>query len=711
MAAATQKITLSASRDIPFNKLALSQANVRRTKAGVSIEDLAADIAHRGLLMSLNVRPELDDDGKETGMFSVPAGGRRFRALELLVKNKRLSKTEPVPCIVKEDGGTSAEEDSLAENVHRQQLHPLDQFRAFQTLREQGLDEEEIAARFFVSVGTVKQRLRLASVSPKLLELYANDEIKLEQVMAFSITNDHVRQDEVWETVSRSHVQEPYYIKRLLTETAVRADDRRARYVGAQTYEEAGGTILRDLFQQDSGGWYQDPALLERLVIEKMKIDAEALKAEGWKWIEVALDFPYGHTSGMRRIYGEPVEMTADELAKRDELKAEYDKLDAEYAEATEYDEAVENKLEQLGTELDALNERPYVYDGQELSRAGVFVMLGADGELRLERGFVRPEDEPRADSGDAGSGVDNGVDGANGEHVSGAIVNGASVNGVVVNHGADGVAAAEEDEDDAVRPLPDRLVLDLTAQRTLALRNALANDPVMAFIAGLHALVLQVFYHYGSDTCLELSLKSAGFQQTQGLAETGWAKEIDERQENWGRNLPKETEELWDFLIALDDASRQALFAHCVSLSVNAVLEPWNKRPRAIAHADTLARSIGFNMVDAGWRPTVDNYLGRVTKVRILEAVREAKGEQSAQLIDHLKKADMAREAERLLDGTNWLPEPLRSATDEPAGELEAGGSEAEAADLPEFLAGEAAEARPVDDERGEEARLQAAE
>jgi len=65
--------------------------------------------------------------------------------------------------------------------------------------------------------------------------------------------------------------------------------------------------------------------------------------------------------------------------------------------------------------------------------------------------------------------------------------------------------------------------------------------------------------------------------------------------------------------------------------------------------------------MAQKGWRPTVDNYLGRVTKPRILEAVREAKGDPSAQLIDHLKKADMAKEAERLLDDSGWLPEPLR--------------------------------------------------
>src|SRR3546814_17340874 len=72
--------------------------------------------------------------------------------------------------------------------------------------------------------------------------------------------------------------------------------------------------------------------------------------------------------------------------------------------------------------------------------------------------------------------------------------------------------------------------------------------------------------------------------------------------------------------------------------------------------------------MVDVGWRPTVDNYLGRVTKPRILEAVREAKGEQSAQLIDHLKKGDMAKEAERLLDSRGWLPETLRLSVIEAA-------------------------------------------
>lgn len=148
MASAIQKITLASSRDIPFSKLVLSQSNVRRIKAGVSIEELAEDIARRGLLQGLSVRAVVDADGVETGMFEIPAGGRRYRALELLVRQKRLAKTAPVPCIIREGG--IAEEDSLAENIQRAPLHPLDQFRAFLSLREKGQSEEEIAAAFDV---------------------------------------------------------------------------------------------------------------------------------------------------------------------------------------------------------------------------------------------------------------------------------------------------------------------------------------------------------------------------------------------------------------------------------------------------------------------------------------------------------------------------------------------------------------------------------
>ncbi len=113
----------------------------------------------------------------------------------------------------------------------------------------------------------------------------------------------------------------------------------------------------------------------------------------------------------------------------------------------------------------------------------------------------------------------------------------------------------------------------------------------------------------------------------------------------------------------------RNELFAHCVALTANATVEAYNRRPRAIAHADRLAVTLGLDMTEAGWKPTGDAYLGRVTKARIAAAVGEAKGDKAASDIESLKKDAMVERAEVLLAGTGWLPEPLRThaLADEP--------------------------------------------
>ncbi len=87
------------------------------------------------------------------------------------------------------------------------------------------------------SVQVVKQRLRLAAVSPSLLDIYAEDGITLEQLMAFTVTNDHARQEQVWDAFAGQLAEEPYQIRRMLTETAVRASDKRAVFVGIDAYE------------------------------------------------------------------------------------------------------------------------------------------------------------------------------------------------------------------------------------------------------------------------------------------------------------------------------------------------------------------------------------------------------------------------------------------------------------------------------------------
>ncbi|MGE5515996.1 MAG: DNA-binding protein [Bacteroidota bacterium] len=654
------KITLSTSRDIPFNKLVLSQANVRHVKAGVSIEELAEDIALRTLLQSLTVRAIVDADGVETGLFEVPVGGRRFRALELLVKQKRLAKTAPIPCVIRTDG--LGAEDSLAENLQRAPLHPLDQFRAFLTLCEAGMSEEDIAARFFVAPVVVKQRLRLVTVSPKLLDLYAEDQLTLEQLMAFSVTADQARQEQVWDGLSRSYHREPYYIRKLLTEGAVRASDKRAQFVGIAAYEAAGGVLQRDLFEPDDGGWLQDPALLDRLVATKLEAEADVLRAEGWKWVEAAPAFPYGHTNTLRRLSGEAVPLTEEEQASLEALQVEHSQLVETYAGQEDVPEEVDLRLNEIGTAMAALQNRPLAYDPTEVSCAGAFVSIDGDGKPRVERGYVRPEDEPAPEPAPDSEG---GTPADPEQPTAAPLATGSSATVVEV-----------PDEDDVIRPLPDRLITELTAHRTLALRDALANAPDTAFLAVLHVLCLKAFYRHSSDSCLEIEAKSASFaSQAPGLADSASAKAIDGRHQNWARQLPQDPANLWEALTAFDGDSQSALFAHCAALTVSALYEPWNRRPRSLAHADRLALAVGLDMAAAGWAPTVDNYLGRVTKARILEAVREAQDGAAAQMIDHLRKPDMAREAERLLDGSGWLPEPLRM----PKAEVVAAGIAAE--------------------------------
>ncbi|WP_342627159.1 ParB/RepB/Spo0J family partition protein [Nguyenibacter vanlangensis] len=665
MASAIQKITLSSSRDIPFNRLVLSQANVRRVKAGQSIAELAADIARRGLLQSLNVRRVLDADGAETGTFEVPAGGRRFHALELLVRQKKLNKTAPVPCVVREAGSPIlAEDDSLAENVQRVSLHPLDQFRAFRTLLEKGLSEEEIAAAFFVPVTVVRQRLRLMTVSEKLLAVYAEDGMRLDQVIAFSISDDHARQEQIWEILSGSHNREPYLIRRMLTEKTVRASDARIRFVGLAAYVASGGHVMRDLFEADDGGWLNDPALLDRLVMDKLESAAAEIRAEGWKWVETALSFPWGHTRTFDEIEGRPVAITEDDLARLEALRVEQEEIEAEYAQADEYPDEIDARLGEIEQAIESLETRPVIYDPAEMARAGTFVSLDSDGTLLVARGFVRPEDMPTDPDDDAVS-TDAGGEGADDADPE--------------DTGADAVSSqvvTEDDEpedEDGLKPLPDRLVTELTAWRTLALRDAFAGNPHVALTEFLHTLCLVLFHDTYDGACLQAGVRTVSFPvQGPDLAGSVPAHQVQARDEAWKADLPTGEDALWIWLDRLDNDSRLALLAHCLSHGVNALHEkvhPYGAvSPRTIerriVRADRLAAALHLDPVEAGWTPTVDNYLGRVTKARILQAVREGRGEQTAQMIAHLKKPDMAREAERLLDGSGWLPEALRTGS-----------------------------------------------
>jgi ParB family chromosome partitioning protein len=664
---ARAKLSFSAPITVSLDCLERSEGNVRRIRPAIPIQTLADSIARRGLLQSLSVRPVLDEAGAETGRYRVQAGSRRLEALQLLVKQKRLAKTAAIPCLVKTSG--LEEEDSLAENTDREALHPLDQFRAFAALAEKGQGIEDIAASFSVTPAVVRQRLKLASVSPKLLALYEEDALTLDLLMAFALSADRARQEQVWEAIQqRSWLQTPHHIRRLLTENTISARDGSVRFVGIEAYEAAGGFVMRDLFEEDGGGYLTDPLLLQKLVNEKLDAAAETVRAEGWKWVEAAEDIPYNATYGLRPLVPLAPARTDEEEHELETLLNERDEL-----EASEGDAEAEKRLAAVTPRATELEAKAPAFAPEDASIAGCFISLDSDGRLCIERGYVRPEDEPRSPEDAEASEP---LDGAPGDEQE-------------TDWRPVPSAAPVEDRDDDSAALPEKLIADLTTFRTLALRDALANDPDTALLALLHTLSLKLLYSYGAPmTCVEIQAHGLLPNTLKDARQTKPAKAIEARTNAWKQALPREARDLWDFLVSLGQEDRRALLAQLVSMTVNAVIEPRNPGRDRIRHADQLAEMLALDLGEAGFTPTAENYFGRVTKAEILNAVTEARGEETSSLLADLKKKEMAIEAERLVAGTGWLPAPLRGVQPkQQADEQELSGEPANDGALPAFL------------------------
>ncbi len=171
--------------------------NARKTPhSEAAIEALAASIAAKGILQNLVVEPEVDGEGRPRGSICVTIGEGRRLAQMLRVKRKEIKKTEPIRCIV--DTANDPHEISLDENVTREKMHPADEFEAFRKLADRArLGAEEIAARFGVTRACGAAAPPAGGGVAKLMQLYREGDLTLEQLMAFAITDDHARQEGV----------------------------------------------------------------------------------------------------------------------------------------------------------------------------------------------------------------------------------------------------------------------------------------------------------------------------------------------------------------------------------------------------------------------------------------------------------------------------------------------------------------------------------
>ena len=592
-------------QNIPLNQLTPSKANVGKTQRLTGIEELAANIKALGLLQNLQVR----DTG--TGKYEVVAGRRRLAALKLLAKQKAIAKDADIPCMVMD--ADNATEVSLAENVMRLPMHPADQYEAFRQVTDEGKSPEDIAARFGCAVSTVKQRLKLAAVSPALLDTYRDGEMNLDQLMAFTMSDDHGQQEKVWNDLPQWN-REAATIRRSLTSALVEADDARAVFVGIDAYVAAGGAILRDLFTPEHEGYLTDTALLDRLVRDKLEAEAETIRAEGWKWVDIMPDIDQLAFRAYGRVHAVQEPLSEQQQAAHDRLTAERDALAEQFGD--EWDDRQAAEIDALDEQIDALTEDNWHFVADDMAVAGCIVGIDCDGTLDVAYGLIRPEDMPESEP----------ARGQTGGHTP------------KVKHPTD---------------LPAPLVEDLTAHRTAALRATLADSPDMALAAVVHALALPVFYGpFSHKTCLELRLHSASLR---GTEDSPAAVKLAERHDFWRYLLPDDAHALWDWLLLQETETRLKLLAYCSACSVNAVVKP-KEYNDGIQHSDQLAVALSLDMTE-WWQPTGESYLGRVSKARILEAVTEGVSASAAQNFLKLKKDALVKHAEERLAGTGWLP------------------------------------------------------
>lgn len=596
---------------IPLNKLAPSVDNVRKTATAEGIAELAASIKAHGLQQNLVVRRQ----GKKFGVID---GGRRFRALLQLAEDGAISGNFPIPCKV-DESAIDGKELSLIANTIREDMHPADQFEAFKALVDSGHSTADVAARRGCPESHVVKLLKLANCCPVLLNAYREEQLSLEQLMAYAVTDDHAAQERVFQ--QQGDHASTFQIRRLLTQNEIPGTDNRVLFVGLDSFEKHGGTVKRDLFSDDENGVFiADVALLDKLACEKLEREAASVREEGWKWVEVRPRFDYDERSKFQQFHAEPPALSEGLSTEVRQLQDEYDRLIDNEEEHTSRLDEIEARLKQID---EARGEA--VFTPKQLAMAGAVVTIGREGDTRIQRGLVRPEDITAGSISDDTPPWD--------------------------------TTATDTKPEAPASEFSVGLIEDLTAQKSVAISAALLQQPSIGLAVVAHAFASKVFRGISERTCLSIYASEQHFQKVEGSKAL---QHIKDAREHWEKRLP-DADGLWQWCLIQEQQVLIDLLSFCAAVMIDAVRrKPDPANSGRLRHGDMLALALKLD-VGAWFTPTAENYFSCVSKRQILEAIFEAKGQPAAPAWEKLKKPELAKEAERRIAGTGWLPKPLR--------------------------------------------------
>ncbi len=609
-------------RQIPLNQLVECKENVRRKK-GTKEEDqeLAASLLAKGQLQNLVVRT-----GATPDTFEVLAGERRWKAFLSNHADGHIDGDHPVNCIVGEF--ENATEASLAENIQRVSMDPVDEFRAYVAIHDSGKSALQIAQRFGRTEKHIEQRLRLGRVEPSLLDAYQNGAMDLEALEAFTLTDDQARQLEVWRQAKRMFNQAPT-IRRLLTAASISTTSKLGRFVGVCAYEKAGGAVRRDLFCDHDEGFLEDAALVHSLAAAKLEKRAKAI-SKHWKWTEAALEVDMTEISKFDRVYkketGVPKELSS-ELETNRTRQDELTNLDED--EWTEELEMESDELQDREEELLREIAKYADYTQEDREKAGCFVTIDAKGSYKYFEGLVRPEDRTAVSKSDKGAATPEKP---------------LSTEEKQRKEAGMGKAHAE----------------DLAAHRQLIAKAHLARAYDVAFDLALYTMCVDCLTtnYYGAPIDLrfqDCSLRSS----LNDLADLPAAGVLHKARERLNLSWMEGERAAWfEQLSKLSLKDKKALFAFCVSRSLHGQLGVPRQGDSAIEQA---IQRLDIDFA-AEWRPTAENYWGRVRKNAALDVAGEVLGANWRQNHEGDKKAVLAEALERAFSG-----DPAKTATLDP--------------------------------------------
>ncbi|WP_031556088.1 ParB/RepB/Spo0J family partition protein [Parvularcula oceani] len=592
----------------PLRSLVIAEENARaEAEPDQGIDQLAALIEYEGL------QQPLCGYRKGKTQVAVYDGRRRLLALKQLAKEDRLPKgcRDGIP--VRLGTKDQARQASLSAGLTHRGFHPAEEYRQFARLLEDGKTVPEIAKTYSVSEREVEKRLKLARLAPPVFEAFARDAITQEQAQAFALTDDHDRQLAVLEP--HGFEISAFAIRRALTEGEVPATDKRARFVGTDAYEAAGGKVRRDLFGE-AGDSFADEALLTRLAEQKLEAMAEEVRAEGWSWVLAMAEFDHALHQTCFRVHPERREPEGEAKAERERLTDRLTALMGEdEGDPDDLTEAQWEEVETIEARIDAIDAAHKAFTDANKARGGAVVYLKHNGEAEVMRGLVRREERPEA-----------------------------------------------KPEKPSVPHSAHRRCTEIATQ---ALARELAANPAEADILLTAALAQSL---YGAGTPAGIALTLAGLTPSE-KAELPVNHDLAARQEHFAERVGVDFAETVASVAALGEEERRDLRA----LALAAVLDVSENRSDAPDHraretAGLIAERIGADL-RRHWTPD-EAYFAKLSRPALAEVLREMGSRESG--LESVKKADLVPMAVRRAKASGWLPESVAFAQG-PAPEAEA--------------------------------------